>query len=51
METKAEKDDLKDLYLQFIVLGLVICSTLAYCAGYSNKQKELQNKTVIINKK
>lgn len=45
---RLEKQDLKDLHLMLIVLGVVICSAVAYasghCAGKENKQEEIEQR-------
>lgn len=33
MATKNEKADLKDLHLMLIVLGVMVCSVISFCAG------------------
>lgn len=46
---RAEKADLKDLHLLLIVLGVVICSAISFSAGKKIKQKEIENRALLIN--
>lgn len=53
MATKNERDDLKDLHLMLIVLGVVLCTMVGFCAGQTagkkKRQKEIENNALNIN--
>lgn len=41
---KNDNQDANDLYLMLIVLGVLICSLVAFSAGKKIKQKETENR-------
>ena len=41
---KNDNQDANDLYLMLIVLGVLICSLVAFSAGKKNQQRETENR-------
>lgn len=41
---KNDNQDTNDLYLMLIILGVVLCSVIAYGAGKKNQQRETENR-------